>query len=325
MHAEKEWIYPALVLTLAMAVAALVFTPNSEGLLANLIILPSWMLASAVVGSIYALARMMAAGVKSPFAELAKVVREDRKWLLAMLLTIGLAGANMMAFLWFKPLLNYLVPFRADPFLAQADRWVAFGHDPFALLDWLDVPGAEFVYHKLWTAMMILTLLVVAARPASPDKSAVMLGYFVLWSVVGPVVHVLMPAAGPIFYARMGYGAHFAALMPGAETKVMADYLWSIYETRSFGAGSGISAMPSLHVTTAVWMAIAIKVHAPRFFAPMAMFSALLFALSIALGWHYALDGVIGGSCAIAVHFALQAWFRGRAVGLAGNAVGVAA
>ncbi|WP_156842660.1 phosphatase PAP2 family protein [Novosphingobium aquimarinum] len=312
MQAEKEWIYPAIGLTLAMAAAALVFTPNSAGLLSNLVILPSWMLASAVVGSIYALVRMMAMGVKSPLAELGRIVREDRNWLIGMMLMIGLAGANMMAFLWFKPLLNYLVPFRADPFLAQADRWLAFGHDPFSLLDWLDVPGAEFVYHKLWTGMMILTLLVVAARPASADKSAVMLGYFVLWSVVGPLVHILMPAAGPIFYARMGYGDHFAALGPGPETRVMADYLWAVYDSRSFGAGSGISAMPSLHVTTAVWMALAIRVHAPRFFWPMAMFSALLFALSIALGWHYALDGVIGGACAVAVHFGLRAWFRAR-------------
>ena len=325
MQAEKEWIYPAVILTLGIAVAALVFTPNSAGLLSNLIIMPSWMLASAVVGSIYALARMMAAGVKSPLAELAKVVREDRRWLIGTVLMIGLAGANMMAFLWFKPLLNYLVPFRADPFLAQADRWLAFGHDPFALLDWLDVPGAEFVYHKLWTGMMILTLLVVAARPASPDKSAVMLGYFALWSVVGPLIHVLMPAGGPIFYARLGYGDQFAALVPGPETQVMADYLWAIYDTRSFGAGSGISAMPSLHVTTAVWMAIAIGVHAPRFFWPMATFSALLFALSIGLGWHYALDGVVGGVAAIAVHFALRAWFRARAVGEAAQGVQIAA
>lgn len=325
MQAEKEWIYPAVALTLGIAVAALVFTPNSAGLLSNLIILPSWMLASAVVGSIYALVRMMAAGVTSPLAELAKVVREDRKWLIGTMLMIGLAGANMMAFLWFKPLLNYLVPFRADPFLAEADRWLAFGHDPFTLLDWLDVPGAEFVYHKLWTGMMILTLLVVAARPASPDKSAVMLGYFVLWSVVGPLVHCLMPAAGPIFYGRMGYGDQFAALVPGSETQVMADYLWAIYDSLSFGAGSGISAMPSLHVTTAVWMAIAIRVHAPRFFWPMALFSALLFALSIGLGWHYALDGVIGGACAIAVHFALRAWYRARGVGFHDRGVEVPA
>ncbi|PEQ14512.1 hypothetical protein B2G71_02730 [Novosphingobium sp. PC22D] len=311
--AEKDWIYPAIALTLGLALAALVVTPDPAGMLPNLVILPSWMLASAVVGSVYALLRMMALGVKSPIAEFVRVVREDRKWLLGTVLLVGLAGANMMAFLWFKPLLNALVPFRADPFLARADNLLFFGHDPYVFLTWLDFPGAELVYHKVWTAMMILTLLVIATRPPSPDKSAVMLGYFVLWSLVGPAIHTLMPAVGPIFYARMGYGDQFAGLVPGVETRAMADYLWAVYDAKLFGAGSGISAMPSLHVATASWMAIAFWVLARRYFAPIAALSFLIFLMSIALGWHYALDGLVGGASAVLVHLALRAWFRARA------------
>lgn len=41
-----------------------------------------------------------------------------------------------------------------------------------------------------------------------------------------------------------------------------------------------------------------------------------IFGISIALGWHYALDGVVGAGAAIACHLALRSAFRARPVPL---------
>ena len=230
------------------------------------------------------------------------------------MLAIGivLAGLNMIAFMWAKPLLNYLVPFWADPLLADLDRLLFLGRDPWTLLSWLNATPMAIFYHVAWFALMILTLVIVLAAPPSPRKSAVMLTYFILWSVVGPLVHTLLPAAGPVFFEPLGYGSRFGALHNVSETRDVADYLWSIYAGEGFGPGSGISAMPSMHIATTVWMAIAIRRFAPRLFVPMALAGFLIFLLSIALGWHYAVDGIVGGAAALACHQLLLRYFDGR-------------
>lgn len=306
---EREWIVPAILLTVITGVSALSFIPNSSGLLPALDILPAWMAAAAVIGSITAILSMAARGVASPIDELRSVDRRRAVYVTSVIL---LAGLNMIAFMWVKPLLNYLVPFHADPFLADVDHAIFLGHDPWKLFAWLNFPWSGLIYHQCWFALMILMLLVVTIAPPSPQKSAVMLSYFMLWSVVGPVVHTLMPAAGPIFYSRMGYGPRFDGLAPGPETQWVADYLWSIYSSQSFGAGSGISAMPSMHVTITVWMVIAVWMFARQFILPALAAASVIFFLSISLGWHYAIDGLIGAVAAIACFILALAFFRSR-------------
>ena len=202
---ERSWLLPSAVLTLLSGVIALLIMPNYSGVLPALGLLPLWLFVSASLAAVTALVRMMLAGVASPFAHIAHAVRHDWRKLLMIGFGITVAGLNMIAFMWTKPLLNWFVPFWADPMLARADRLLFLGHDPWIYLDWLNSIPAAIFYHRGWFAMMIVTLLVVLTQPASARKSAVMLSYFLLWSIVGPVVHVLMPAAGPVFYEKLGY------------------------------------------------------------------------------------------------------------------------
>ena len=91
-----------------------------------------------------------------------------------------------------------------------------------------------------------------------------------------------------------------------SETREVANYLWTIYAGEGFGPGSGISAMPSLHIATTAWMVLAVRIFARRLFWPMATAGFLIFLLSIALGWHYALDGIVGGGAALLCYRLLQ-------------------
>lgn len=309
---DRDWLVPSAVLTLLSGLFGILMIPNTSGILPAVGILPLWIIIAALLGSMYGFLAMMVAGVEEPIAHARKFLFVERRTATVLALGIVLSGLNMTTFMWTKPLLNYLVPFWADPMLADLDSALFLGRDPWTLFTWLNNTPAAIFYHRGWFAMMIVTLLVVLAARPSPEKSAVMLTYFLLWSVVGPVVHTLLPAAGPVFYAQMGYGDRFAALQEVTETREVATYLWTIYSGEGFGPGSGISAMPSLHIATVGWMVLAVRLFAPRWTWVMAVAGFLIFLLSISLGWHYALDGIVGAAAAWACYRACRAFYSGR-------------
>jgi hypothetical protein len=295
---ELEWIVPATLLTSALAAFTLAELPHQSDVLSSLLVFPLWLLAAlslAGAAAVPRLVKMMRSGVAHPAAHCAAFVRENAAFLTFVAFGIVLAGLNMISFMWVKPLLNTLVPFWADPFLASLDRAI-FGTDPWRLLGFLNTTALAYFYHRAWFALMVGTLLLVLVQPSSREKSALMLTYFLLWSVLGPVIHVLLPAAGPVFYAQLGYGGAFSGLAMEPETKRLAGYLWSIYAGHGFGPGAGISAMPSLHIATTAWMLLAVYRFAPRWLVPMTAAGLLIFLLSISLGWHYAVDGIAGAA-----------------------------
>ncbi len=305
---DREWLVPSIVLTLLSGMLAFLLIPNYAGIVPALLVLPFWLLAAAIIGSVYGFFSMLSAGVKRPFAHVVQewpIIRRSGVCVL-------IAGLNMIAFMWIKPLLNYLVPFWADPLFADIDHVLFLGHEPWALFTWLNSSLTAIFYHRGWFAMMILALLVISKAPPSPEKSAVMLSYFVLWSVVGPLIHTLFPAAGPVFFAQMGYGDRFAGLYGAPETELLAGYLWAIYSSTSFGPGSGISAMPSMHIATTVWMIIGFYILARRWVVPTAIAGLLIFLLSISLGWHYAIDGIVGAASAVLCYLLLRSFYRRR-------------
>lgn len=309
---DRDWLVPSLLLTAASGLVALALIPNVSGILPAVWMLPLWLLVGALIACMYGFAIMIGDRVPSPVAHIARLVRDDWRFLVLFGFGLALTGLNMTTFMWTKPLLNYAVPFWADPLLADFDRALFLGHDPWRLLTWLNTTPLAIFYHRGWFAMMILTLVIVLAARPSPEKSAVMLTYFLLWSVAGPVIHILLPAAGPIFFAQLGYGDRFAALQNVSETSEVATYLWTIYAGEGFGAGSGISAMPSLHIATTAWMLIAIHRFARRLLVPMAAAGLLIFLLSIALGWHYAADGIVGAAAALGCYRLLRGFYAGR-------------
>lgn len=303
---EVDWVIPAVILTFGLIAFTLFEIPDYAGILPALELLPLWLLASlALSGALAtpAILKMLRADIEHPLTHCLKFLRENWKFLLFVEFGVALAGLNMIAFMWVKPLLNYLVPFWADPYLASIDHGI-FGMDPWRLLRFLSVTPLAIFYHRAWFALMIVTLLTVLLQPSTKRKSAVLLTYFLLWSVFGPFGHAMLPAAGPVFYAKLGYGDRFAGLVMEHETRDLADYLWSSYVTRGFGGGSGISAMPSLHIATTAWMVIAVRQFARAWTIPAIVVAVLIYLLSIGLGWHYAVDGLVGAVAAYVIWMA---------------------
>ncbi|MFL6733201.1 MAG: phosphatase PAP2 family protein [Sphingomicrobium sp.] len=293
-----HWILPGLILTFGLAAFSLAKLPDFSGVRGALSLLPLWMILGIAMGAVIVMImtfQMMASGVQRPLAALRQYVIQNRKRLILLVPGMFLAGLNMVVFMWVKQLLNYLVPFWADPYLAAVDHLIFFA-DPWRFLTPLDTFGFALFYHRGWFALIIIALLRVLWSAPSDEKTALMLTYFLLWSIFGPIVHTLLPAAGPVFYAHLGYGDRFASLGMTAETQKLADYVWGVYKGGVFGPAAGISAMPSLHIATSAWAVIAMHRFARRWLAVVAALSTLIFVLSVALGWHYGVDGIVGAA-----------------------------
>ena len=291
-------------LTLGSGLVASLLSSDDANILPALGLLPLWLIATVGMAGVwiaFIVLRMMRAGVPRPSKVMWNWAVSNRGRVAFMLAAVLLAGLNMITFMWFKPMLNEHVAFWADPLLAQADWYLFFGRDPWTMLAWLNSEGTAIFYHRAWFGLMILCLLIVLWQPPTPERNAVLLTYFLLWSVVGPVIHMLLPAGGPVFFERLGYGDRFAELVTFEAMTKAADMLWSYYSAGGYGPGAGISAMPSLHIATTVWMILAVRSAAPMLTAVFVVAGLLIFALSISLGWHYAVDGLVGGIAAWAV------------------------
>jgi len=195
-----------------------------------------------------------------------------------------------------KPILN-MVPFTADRALAGIDHAI-FGTDPWMLLQWMK---PLFGYYFMgWVAAICLATLHLALSPPSPHKNRTIVTYFVIWSVAGPMIHLLFPAGGPIFYQLLGAGDRFASLQIAPDILVYRDYLWSLHQSGFSGQYAGISAMPSLHVAVATWVVFAFW-RSPLFLVALAH-GCLIFLLSVATGWHYAIDGIVSIGLVIGIY-----------------------
>ena len=318
---ERDWLLPATALTVGAGAVALALIPDRSGVLPVMAIIVPWMAIATLIAMIAAVVALAIRGEAQPLAQIRRSVAQEREWLALVAVGLFLAGINMTTFMWTKPLLNHMVPFWADPMLANLDHRLFAGHDPWTLLAWLNTRAMALFYHRGWFALMILALILTLAAPPSPKRSATLVTYFALWSVIGPAIHILLPAAGPVFFQPMGYGRRFAGLHGISETREMADYLWTLYSSGGFGPGSGISAMPSMHIASTTWIVICVWNFARRLLVPTAAAALLIGLLSIALGWHYVSDGLVGAAAALLCYRALLAVYSHRDAPAARHAV----
>jgi hypothetical protein len=158
----------------------------------------------------------------------------------------------------------------------------------------LNIDLMAAVYGILWFVAVQLTFYWLMLKPPSREKTIAVISYFLCWSVFGPVGQALFPAAGPIFYDRLGYGSRFADLPSVELVGAISSYLWAHYQMNSAGVGVGISAMPSLHIASMAWAVLSFATFRSKITVPAVALALYMWAGSILLGWHYFTDGVVG-------------------------------
>ncbi|WP_205700612.1 phosphatase PAP2 family protein [Croceicoccus sediminis] len=196
-----------------------------------------------------------------------------------------------------KQRLNEIYPFWADRMLADWDA-ALFGTDP---AQWLHqrltapiLTLLDFGY-SLWfpvNALCFITCLFYG-------RGRLLLAYFLLWGICGPMGQVLMSSAGPLFWPNLGYGERFDGLIANLSFGPIygARYLWLTFMSEEMSFGAGIAAVPSLHVAGSAWVAACS--YRTRLMPLGFSYFAMISIGSVALGWHYAVDGIIGVGCTI--------------------------
>lgn len=202
---------------------------------------------------------------------------------------------------WLKIMLPIAQPFWADQALADLDAAI-FGTDPWRISHALFGWASSLIdrAYVTWAPLKFAALFALVLLPDGPRKTRALLAYFLIVSI-GCLGQYLLPAAGPVFYSQIGLGNRFVDLPAGPWVATAADYLWQDYLRGGGNIGTGISAMPSLHVAIAAWMALVLRSYIPKVQAVGWAYFALILIGSVHLGWHYAVDGLIGAGGALLV------------------------
>jgi hypothetical protein len=218
----------------------------------------------------------------------------------------------MIAFTVVKDNIAVVHPFDWDKTFAHWDIVLGGGVAPWQILQPIFGHPAitvllNFNYH-LWFFLMFGVLMWEAFSPRSDEiRMQFMLAFCFAWFFVGSVLALIFSSAGPCFYDRLfpdhplyaGQMAYLNSIGPKwVWSLAVQNDLWESYVTGS-GKITGISAMPSMHVTIATLLAL-FGWRRNRTVGLVFSISAVMILIgSVHLAWHYAVDGLAGAGLAV--------------------------
>ena len=230
----------------------------------------------------------------------------------------GLAGRMLGALMVGAAIYLYLIPafavvkgmvslpfgFWADPALAELDRALHLGTDPWALywplVDAVPRRLAFIGYNYGWAVIsMSLPVLVMLFDRDATRRNRLLVLYLFVWIGLGNVVATLFASAGPVYYEALtgvdrfaAYEAARGALMqPDHPVRLLQDALWANVSGREGRLGLGISAFPSVHVGIAALVMVYLVALGRVAGLIGIAYCALTQWSSVVYGWHYAVDG----------------------------------
>ena len=219
--------------------------------------------------------------------------------LVAYLIFIG-------SFTSMKSLIPVFNSYYWDPFFFEMDRNLHFGSDPWLITHRLfGHPWSTFWINFLYNAWMPIMWGVLYWQLFSLRDPRLRMQffytYFLSWTIIGIFLAIIFASAGPCFYSDIvSEDDPFAPLMATLrETNKTypiwaldtQEHLWETYRESKTGLGSGISAMPSMHVSIAFLMFLVATRVTHWVAACFGFYAVAILVGSVHLGWHYAVDG----------------------------------
>ena len=212
-----------------------------------------------------------------------------------------------------KEVITRIHPFSWDATFSQWDRVIGLGRPPW---EWLQpflghpaITAGLNVFYEFWFLLILGSLLWEAFSPRRDAvRAQYLIAFALVWFVAGTVLAIVFSSAGPCYFGRLhlGYDPYAAQMTYLRDTARhwplwsldLQDALWNAY-TGKAGAISGISAMPSIHVSASVLLALLGNRRGRVWGILFGLYAGLIFLGSIHLAWHYAVDGIAGAFLAV--------------------------
>lgn len=223
---------------------------------------------------------------------------------------LAIISLEFSIYTFFKHNIPNVNPFWCDVALQKVDEMIFLGNDPWRVFqDLIGKPEItffiDFLYHPVWLFLLFIFFL-YHAYGAHPLKIRVryFLSCIFVWAGLGNVLAIALSSAGPCYFTRVtGQTSPYAELMVYLHSiKVngvalgsvqLQELLWRIYVDKNIAPGSGISAMPSIHVATAILFALSMRHIDSLLEKLLYLYAVVIWVGSIGLGWHYASDGLV--------------------------------
>lgn len=194
-----------------------------------------------------------------------------------------------------------------DATFIAADRALFLGRDPWRVLQpvlgFPLITAALALCYHLWLLINYMgCAYLLFARIDSTVRRRFFLCFTLSWSLIGGVMATLLASYGPCFLEPLAGNAHFAdqmAYLRAADAQIpvmtlpVQDMLLAKFHEQANGLGSGISAMPSMHIAIAFLFYLAIREVSKRLGRFFLGFFVVIWIASVHLAYHYAVDGLV--------------------------------
>ncbi len=219
-----------------------------------------------------------------------------------------------------KNMIPIINPFSWDPFFVELESWLHFGYQPWELLHpILAFPIVTMVisfFYKLWFVTKFFVMYWQTFNVSRPHiREQFFISLLGIWIINGVILATWLSSVGPCYFglAYPDLANPFAPLMEylystdnlTAVFDLQAqEFLWQAYQGNAPVPFSGISAMPSMHVSLAtlfVLLAWQYGTLVKTFFIYFLFFTLIG---SVHLGWHYAADGYLSILTTIPIWYA---------------------
>jgi hypothetical protein len=335
LREESIWLYPVTLMALGLFGLAQLLGAQFGLYPGSMLVLYGWkalrMLPSVLI--IAAAAQLAWAVRESPRAPTSAFLRrgralfEDPALIVARFAPLLLMPVVFVGFSALKMLMPRFLPFSLDDAFAGADRILFLGYQPWELTHAVfgSVEATYFLdrLYSWWVLLLSIAIVTVALFASRTLRARFFIAFTLAWVLLGVCGAWLLASAGPCFSAGIGADSapEFTGLMERLAAMSIAtdgtinapgwqQVLWRSHAGESYGFGMGISAMPSLHNAIATLYALAAFRVSRAFGWVATVYAVLIFIGSVHLGWHYAVDGIVGALAMVAIWKWTDRWCR---------------
>ena len=240
------------------------------------------------------------ASPRSPMRFIVGQMRSNarRAGVVALIFVLSLA-----AYTTYKINIPKIVPFYGDKALADLGE-LLHGSAPWRIVHAIDSDAlawlVDITYSKIWFLEWFGMVLYAALYANKALHLRYLVALALTTIVSGTLLATLFSSAGPVFYDQLYNDTRYADLLAALRQRpynehvlYYSDYLMRSYLTGTPALGSGISAMPSMHVAIATLNAFYL-LRLNRWLGVVGWaFALFIFFGSVYTGWHYAVDGYV--------------------------------